>query len=141
MVKESVRLCKTCILTPPRKTQRNRLPGLAPLYLFLLSVFLHRRGCVCDRFLFLHHLGSHIPSSGVQVHAGYFCFHKPPKSDMGYRIFNVRTWYVVYVCIHMGGGHTNSESAHLSDSEKVFLVLPTGFKPLTFGALVQRSTN
>ena len=41
---------------------------------FFLSAFLHRRGSVlvCDRFEFLRHLGSHIPSSGVEVHAGYF---------------------------------------------------------------------
>ena len=39
-------------------------------FLFLFSAFLHS---VCDRcFSFLHHLGSHIPSSGVQLHAGYF---------------------------------------------------------------------
>ena len=30
-------------------------------------------GSVCDHFEFLRHLGSHIPSLGVHVHAGYSC--------------------------------------------------------------------
>ena len=51
----------------------NAVLGL--FFSFLFSVFLHRRGSVCNRFL--RHLGSHIPSLGLQVHAGYFCFHNP----------------------------------------------------------------
>ena len=43
----------------------------------------------------------------------FSCFHNPPNSDMDYRIFNVRTW--LFLCVrgvHMGVGHTDSESAH-----------------------------
>ena len=38
-----------------------------------------------------------------------FC--NPPNSDMGYRIFNVRTWSFLCVRIHTGVGHTGNESA------------------------------
>ena len=36
-------------------------------FFFFFSMFLHRRGTVCDRFVFLRHLDSHIPSSGVAL--------------------------------------------------------------------------
>ena len=39
--------------------------------------------------------------------------------------------------IHTGVGHTDSESAHNFDSEKLsqlVLVLPTGFEPRVFGS-------
>ena len=48
------------------------LPKKTSLFYSSSSAFLHRRSSVCDRFLFLCHLGSHIPSSGVQMYAGYF---------------------------------------------------------------------
>ena len=71
--------------------------------------------------LFLRHLGSHIPSSGVQAHAGYFrvsIIHRTLTRTAG--IFNVRTWsFVCCAYTHAGGGvgggggvgHTDSESA------------------------------
>ena len=59
--------------------------------------------------------------------------------DMDCRIFNVRTWLFLCVCIHTGVGHTGNESAQHSDLEKLsqfFLLLRTGFKPLVFGSWV-----
>ena len=107
------------------------------------SAFLQRRGSVCDPFSFLRHLDSQIPSSGVQVHAGYFrqCFHNPPNSDVDYRICNVRTRSFVCVSIHTGAGHTDSEPAQpfLTRQNSVFLVLLTTLEPSTFGSPVQRS--
>ena len=39
------------------------------------------------------------------------CFRNPPNSDMDHRIFNACTWSFLYVRIHTGVGHTDSESA------------------------------
>ena len=79
--------------------------------------------------------------SGVQVHAGYFHVSI---------IHNTLTWTtrsltcvhgLPYACLlYTGGLDTPTVNQHnLFDSEKlkVFLVLLTGFKPLTFGSPVQ----
>ena len=52
---------------------------------------------------------------------------------MGYRIFNVRTWSFLCVCIHNGVGHTDSESAQKFWRWKT-LVLLMGFEPRSFGS-------
>ena len=52
---------------------------------------------------------------------------------MDYRIFNVRTWSCICVCIHMGVGHTDSESAQhfwLGKTHKCF-----------FGSWCRRDSN
>ena len=90
----------------------------------------------------------------------FSCFPNPPNSDMDYRIFNVRMWSLLCVCIHTGIGHTDSESArfwlgktHIFDLEKhTFLTWKNthfscapdriqGFKPSSFGSRVWRSTD
>ena len=48
------------------------------------------------------------PTSACWV---FSCFHNPPNSDMDNMIFNMRTWSFLCVHIHMGVGHTDSESA------------------------------
>ena len=55
-------------------------------------------------------------------------FHNLPKSDMDYRIFNVRTWSFVCVRIHTGLG-TPTASQHYLFDLKFLLVLLTGFEP------------
>ena len=64
--------------------------------------------------------------------AVFLCFRNPPKSNMDYRIFNVRTFLCVHIP-HTGVGHTDNESAQHFDSEKlsqILLVLRTGLEPL-----------
>ena len=65
----------------------------------------------------------------------FSCFRNPPNSDMDYRIFKVRMWSLLCVRTHTGFGHTDNESAHNFNSEKlshIFLVLRIGFEPLVF---------
>ena len=74
-------------------------------YFFLRSTI--GGGSVCGRFKVLRHLGSHILSSGVQVHASYFrvsIIHR--TLDMDYMIFNVRTFLCLRV--HTGAGGTST---------------------------------
>ena len=50
------------------------------------------------------------PTSACWV---FLCLCNPRNSDMDYRIFNVRTYYMMIrsVCIHPGIGYTDNESA------------------------------
>ena len=63
-----------------------------------------------------------------KVHAESFRAANPPNSDMGYSIFNLRTWSFLCVRMHTGVGHTDSDSTqHFRDSKKLsdFSVLLT----------------
>ena len=71
----------------------------------------------------------------------FLCFHNTPNSDMDYRICNVRTCSFVYMLIHTGVGHTNSESAQQIWLGKTQSLLLTGFEPCTFGSPVQHSKH
>ena len=69
------------------------------------------------------------------------CFHNPPNPDMDYRFSNHS---LSYASVYTRGLGTPTASQHyLFDLEKlkVFLVLLTGFKPLTFGSPVQCSNH
>ena len=84
--------------------------------------------------------------SGPQSVSWVFsCFRNPPKSDMSYRIFNVRMWSFLCVRIHTRGLSTQTASQHnIFDSEKLNnknIVLLTGFEPQSFASWVRRSTN
>ena len=72
------------------------------------------------------------------------CFHDPPNSDTELRIFNMRTWSFLCMCIHMGVGHTNESAQHFWLSKTLtifFTVLLLGFKSRVFGSRVRRCTN
>ena len=77
------------------------------------------------------------------VHAGYFrvsIIHR----TLTWTLTCVHGLSIVCVHIHTQGlGPTPTASQHIFDSEKlyVFLVLPTGFEPSTFGSPVQESTD
>ena len=52
------------------------------------------------------------PKLIIKCMLGLFsCFRNPPNSHVDYMVFNVRTWSFLCVRIHMGVGHTDSESA------------------------------
>ena len=78
-------------------------------------------GVVCDCFQFLCHLGSHIPSLGVQVRAGYFCVSIIHQTDMDY--INVRT--CSYACVYTRGWSTPTTNQRTiltwKNSHKLFL--------------------
>ena len=103
----------------------------AAFFSLCLFSFLHSLGSLCDRFYSSRHLGSHIPSSGVQVHADYF------RVSI---IHQTRTWTtgsltcvhgLLYACVYTRGGlGTPTASQHnLSDSEKLsFSFAPDGVR-------------
>ena len=70
----------------------------------------------------------------------FSCFGNPPNSDMDYRIFNVRMWAFLSVRIHKGVGHSESAQHFWLRKTHIFLVLLTGFEPLSFGSGVWCST-
>ena len=67
---------------------------------------------------------------------------------MNYRIFNMRTWLLLYVCVHTGVGNTDSKSLTVltrKNSHK-FVCAPDAhgvrtFEPLIFGSGIRRSNN
>ena len=64
-----------------------------------------------------------LPSS-TSVCWVFLCFCNLPNSSIDYRIFIVRKWSVSCVCIHIGVGHTDNESAQhfwLGKAHKFFL--------------------
>ena len=75
----------------------------------------------------------------------FSCFRNPPNSDMDYRIFNVRTCSLLCLRIHTRVGHTDTQRVSTTfltrKNSKKCLLLLTGFKPLSFGSSVRRSTN
>ena len=83
----------------------------------------------------------HSPTSACWV---FSCFCNPPNCDMDYRIFNLRMWSFVCMCIDTGGwAHRRVSTTFLTRGKlsQLFLVLLTGFEPWVFGSRVCCSTN
>ena len=90
---------------------------------------------------FLHRAARHIPSSGVQVHAGYY------RVSIIHRTLTWTTGMLTcvhdlsYACVYTRGLNTPTASQHNPfDSEKLTVPL-TGFEPSIFGSPVQRTNH
>ena len=93
-------------------------------------------------------------STALVIQVGFFfslfscvqCFcvsviHQTLTWNDGYRIFNVRTWSFLILCMHnIHGGwayqQRDSTTFWLRKMSQIFVVLRTGFGPLVFGWMV-----
>ena len=81
-------------------------------------------------------LGSRIPSSGVQVHAGYCRVFTIHRSFSAYMVFPMRVY-----TLHTRVGQRVRASLLTRKNSLFLLVLLMGFEPSTFGYSVQRSKH
>ena len=82
------------------------------------------------------------PTSGVQVHAGYFCVSIIYQTLTAWSLMCIHG--LSYACVYTWGlGTLIASQRNVFDSEKlnVFLVLLRGFEPSTFGFPVQHSNH